>query len=165
EASQARLSEEHQEAVEALEEAKATLEDAPDLSELQAKLDQVTSEVAIIRGKMAEARAAHEGRKREAEARQRRLSAIVQERQSWLFRRENADKQIDALSDRRAEVIEELETLAEAPDDIDHRVRALVGEIANAEARRKEASVVLQEAETEQAALDKRATDAIQALS
>src|SRR5690606_21250785 len=36
EASQARLSEEHQEAVEALEEAKATLEDAPDLSELQA---------------------------------------------------------------------------------------------------------------------------------
>jgi chromosome segregation protein len=165
EASHERLSEEHQEAMEALEEARASLEDAPDLSELQAKLERATAEVTTLRGRLAEARAAHEGRKREAEARQRRLGAITQERQSWIFRRENADKQISALSDRRAEVIEELETLAEAPEEIDYRVRGLISEIATAEARRKEASDVLQQAETAQAELDRRATEAIQALS
>ncbi|WP_188721733.1 chromosome segregation protein SMC [Nitratireductor aestuarii] len=165
EASQTRLAEEHEEALEAVEEARASLEDAPDLSELQAKLDRAAAEVATARGKLAEMRAAYEGRKREAEARVRRLAAIVQERQSWVFRRQNADNQITSLSDRREEIIEELERLAEAPDDLDHRVRALISEIATAEARAKEASDILQEAESAQSELDKRATESIQALS
>jgi len=165
EASVNRLSEEHQEALEALEEARAVLEEAPDPSELQAKLDRAASEVAIARSKLAEVRAAHEGRKREAEARQRRLAAIAQERQSWIFRRENADRQIHALTERREEVIEELEALAEAPDDLDYRVRSLISEIATAEERLKEASDALQEAENAQAELDRRATEAIQSLS
>src|SRR5690606_39794746 len=165
EASHMRLAEEHDNALEAVEEARAVLDDAPDLSELQARLDRAAAEVSIVRSRLAEVRATRESQKREAEARRRRLLAIVQERQSWIFRRENADRQIGALAERRAEVIEELELLAEAPDDIDYRVRALVSEIASADGKRKQASEVLQEAESKQAELDKRATEAIQVLS
>ncbi|MGB3389194.1 MAG: AAA family ATPase, partial [Pseudaminobacter sp.] len=59
----------------------------------------------------------------------------------------------------------EIEKLAEAPDEIDARRRALLTQLAQAETLRKAAADQLQEAETRQAALDKAATAAIQALS
>ena len=103
--------------------------------------------------------------KRESEARTRRLEAIATERKSWIARAENADRQITSLAERRAEAVREQETLADAPDEIDVRRRALLSQLSEAEALRKQAADRLQEAENTQAALDKAATDAIQALA
>jgi len=160
-----RLAEEYEEAVNAVAEAEAAFATAPDMADLQARLEQTTAEVASARAKAAEARAAHEGVKREADARQRRLAGIAEERSRWAARAENADRQITALGERRAEAAAELEALMEAPDEMEVRGRALLTQISEAEALRKAAADRLQEAENRQADLDKKANEAIQALA
>ena len=163
--SRRRLAEDHEEALKAVADAEAAFAAAPDLTQLQARLDRAASEVSAARARAAEARAAHDGLKREAEARQRRLAAIAGERKSWTARAENADRHIAALAERRAEAAGEMEKIADAPDEIEARGRELLSRIAAAEAERKSAADRLQEAENEQAALDRQANEAIQALS
>jgi chromosome segregation protein len=160
-----RIAESFTEAENVFGEAQAQLNAAPDLSELQARLDQASGHVGRDRSALADARAVHEGLKREAEQRMRRLDAIAAERQSWTLRAENATSHIAALAERRAEAGEEREKLADAPDEIDQRRRALLTQLSQAETLRQTASDRLQEAETRQAALDKAATAAIQSLS
>ncbi len=163
--SRGRVMEAFEEAEAALAEAEEALAATPDMDELQARLDGLARDVAEDRARLADARAAHDGLAREAEARTRRLGLIAAERKSWIGRAENADRQIAALRERRDEAAEEHETLAEAPDEIDARRRALLSEIVRAEERRRQAADRLQEAESRQAAFDRAATDAIQALS
>lgn len=146
-------------------EAERALAAAPDLSDLQIRLDRTAADVAKDRAAVAEARAVHEGLRREAEARTRRLAAIAQERQSWTARAENADRQIATLAARRDEAVVERDALADAPDEIDNRRRALLSELSRAEMLRKEAADRLQEAENRQQAADRGATAAIQALA
>jgi len=160
-----RIAESFTEAENAFGEAQAQLNAAPDLSELQARLDQASGHVGRDRSALADARAVHEGLKREAEQRLRRLDAIAAERQSWTLRAENAASHIAALAERRAEAGDEQDKLADAPDEIDQRRRALLTQLSQAETLCKTASDRLQEAETRQAALDKAATAAIQSLS
>ncbi|BCH26129.1 chromosome segregation protein SMC [Mesorhizobium sp. L-8-3] len=149
----------------AYQDAEDALASAPDLGDLQARLDRMAGDVSGDRAALAEARAVHEGLKREAEARVRRLTAISAERKSWVSRAENADRQIAALAARRAEAIEEREALAEAPDEIDERRRSLMSQLRDAEALRKNAADRLQEAENRQSVADKAATAAIQGLA
>ncbi|MCO5144652.1 MAG: chromosome segregation protein SMC [Aquamicrobium sp.] len=165
EESRGRVMEAFEEAEAGLAEAGEALAATPDLSQLQARLDALARDVAEDRARLADARAAHEGLAREAEARARRLAAIAGERTSWVGRAENADRQIAALRERREEAAGEHEALAEAPDEIDARRRALLSQIAQSEEARKAAADRLQEAENRQAAFDRAATDAIQALS
>jgi chromosome segregation protein len=153
------------EAEAALVEARSRRGEAPDLSALQAALDQAAQAVARDRSALADARAMHEGLKREAAARQRRLEAIAGERQTWVARAGNAEGHIAALVERRAEAVTERDALAEAPDEIAARRRALLSELATADTARKDVSDRLQEAETQQAVLDRLATAAIQALA
>jgi len=145
--------------------AAAALEAAPELAALQASLDAVAAEVSRDRAALADARAAHQGLAREAEIRRRRLESIAAERTSWTSRAANADRQIGALAERRGETAAELEQLADAPDEIDARRRALLSQLAQSEALRKAAGDKLQEAENRQAELDKAATLAIQRLA
>ncbi|WP_274425045.1 chromosome segregation protein SMC [Chelativorans sp. YIM 93263] len=163
--SRRRLAEDHEEALKAVAGAEAAFADAPDLSELQAELDRANTEVSAARARASEARANHDGLKREAEARRKRLDAIAEERKSWTARAENADKQIASLSERRADAAGEMEKLADAPDEIEARGRKLLSQISEAEAARKEAADKLQEAENRQKGLDQAASDAIQALA
>jgi chromosome segregation protein len=165
EESRARLSDGHEEAVSALMEAEAALDQAPDLSDLQSRLEQLAANVSKDRSALADARAVHDGLQREADARARRLTAIGTERASWIQRAENASGHIEALGDRRAEAVDERERLADAPDEIDQKRRALLSQLSESEALRQQAADRLQEAETRQAALDKAATAAIQMLS
>ncbi|WP_048646061.1 chromosome segregation protein SMC [Nitratireductor soli] len=160
-----RLAEDHAEAERGVGTAEAALAAAPDLSDLQTSLDRHGADVAAKRAGVAEARAAHEGLKRETEVRRRRLEAIIAERHSWQSRAENADRHTAGLIERRAETVAEMHKLAEAPDEIEAQGRALLSQIAQAEKVRKEAADRLQEAENRQAVLDKKATDAIQMLS
>src|SRR5690606_18541560 len=113
------------EADEGFAKAEAALAAAPDLSELQAQLDALARDVARDRAAVADARSTHEGLKREAEARTRRLAAIETERASWVKRAANADAQIAALRERRQETAGEHASLSGMPDEIDARRRAL----------------------------------------
>ena len=146
-------------------EAERALAAVPDLGDLQARLDRMAADVARDRGALAETRAIHEGLRREAEARARRLAAIAGERQSWTARAENADRQIATLAARRDEAAGERDALADAPDELDTRRRALLGQLSEAERLRKAAADRLQEAETRQQAADRAATASIQALA
>jgi chromosome segregation protein len=160
-----RVAESHAESSAALVEAEKQLAGTPDLGDLQARLDHMSANVSRDRATLADVRAAHEGLKREAEARAQRLEAIASERQSWTVRAENADKQIASLAERRAEAVREQEALVDAPDEVETRRRALMSQLSEAEALRKAAADRLQEAEARQAALDKAATAAIQTLA
>ncbi|MEI5677675.1 MULTISPECIES: chromosome segregation SMC family protein [unclassified Mesorhizobium] len=161
----ARIEEGHEEAAAAYVEAEDQLGSAPDLGDLQLRLDQSAAHVARDRAAVADARAVHDGLKREAEARMRRLDAITNERRNWTLRAENAAGQIASLGERQTEAMEERERLVDAPDEIDARRRALMTQLSQSEELRKAASDRLQEAENQQALLDKAATGAIQALS
>ncbi len=165
EEARARVVDSHEEAAAAVVEAEELLRDAADLGDLQAQLEQAAGHVSSERVALADARALHEGLRREAEARTRRLEAIGAERRNWLARAENAATQIASLGERRAEAEAEREKLIDAPDEIDARRRALLSQIAEAEALRKAAADRLQEAESRQAAFDKAAISAIQGLA
>ncbi|WP_157015252.1 chromosome segregation protein SMC [Mesorhizobium xinjiangense] len=161
----ARIVESSDEVVAQLAEAGAALADAPDPADLQARFDGQSANVSEDRAGLADARAAHDGLKREAEARQRRLEAIARDRQSWVSRAENADQQIAALTERRQETADELAGTQDAPDELDAKRRALLSELAAAEKKRSELADVLAEAESRQAELDKAANQAIQTLA
>ncbi|RWO33071.1 MAG: chromosome segregation protein SMC [Mesorhizobium sp.] len=161
----ARIVDSHEETAAAFVEAEMLLQSAPDLGDLQVQLDQSAANVARDRATLADARAVHEGLRREAEARTRRLDAIGAERRNWLERAENASTQIAALGERKAEAEAERERLADAPDEIDAKRRALLSQLAEAESLRQAAGDRLQEAENRQSELDKAATSAIQSLA
>lgn len=161
----ARIVDSHEETVAAFVEAEMLLQSAPNLGDLQFQLDQSAANVARDRATLADARAVHEGLRREAEARTRRLDAIGAERRNWLERAENASTQIAALGERKAEAEAERERLADAPDEIDAKRRALLSQLAEAESLRQAAGDRLQEAENKQSELDKAATSAIQSLA
>lgn len=163
--SRARIADDLSEAAEAVAEAQMTLEDAPDLGDLGERLEALAAAVTRDRGLLADARALHEGLKREAEARTRRLAAIGTDRATWVQRAANADKQIASLAERRAETAAEVEDIEDAPDEIDAQRRALLSQLSQAEELRKAAADKLQEAENRQAVLDKAAITAVQALS
>ncbi|UCI32602.1 chromosome segregation protein SMC [Mesorhizobium sp. B4-1-4] len=161
----ARIVDSHEETSAAFVEAEMLLQDAPDLGDLQLQLEQSSANVSRDRATLADARAVHEGLRREAEARTRRLDAIGAERSNWLVRAENASTQIASLGERKAEAEAERERLADAPDEIDAKRRALLSQLTEAETLRKAAADRLQEAENRQAELDKAATGAIQSLA
>ena len=161
----ARIAEDHEEAASIVIEAEEQLASAPDIGDIQSRLDALSERVGRERGALADARAAYEGLSREKDARRRRLLAIAGERQGWLGRAEGARAQIEALRERSEEAIAEREELAEAPDEIDLRRRELMSQLSRSEAARKEVADRLQEAENRQQVLDRAATAAIQALS
>ncbi|MFP1631719.1 chromosome segregation protein SMC [Zhengella sp. ZM62] len=165
EEARARLAEALAEAEAMIAEAETQMGEAPDLSDLQMRLDRLSRDVAAGRTRLAETRAAHDGMKREAEARARRLQAIAVERKGWIERAGNAERQIAALAEREAEARAERETIEGGPEEMEGRRRQLVRQIEEAEALRKQAADKLQASENRQRDLDKAATDAITALA
>ena len=165
EEAKSRLEESLEEAQIRVVEAEDRLNEMPDMDAIGERHSALTSEVQSDRVTLVEARAAYEGQRREADNRARRLAMIGMERRSWASRAQNAEQQIAALNDRRAETADEAEVLAEAPEEIESRRRALLNELSEADERRKQAADVLAEAEAVQAELDKAATLAIQQLA
>jgi chromosome segregation protein len=143
----------------------AALLSAPDLTKLEERLSQISVEVAHDRGAAAEARAAHESMERDNRNRQQRLTAIANERESWLVRGQNAQGQITALKERSDTASIESQELADAPDNIASRRIQLMNQLTEAEEARKKSADVLAEAETQSRHADKIATEAISELS
>jgi len=161
----ARLNDAHAEATAAVAEAEQGLAEAPDLSELQAAFERAAGEVQRDRNALGDARARHEGLKREAEQRARRLASIAADRANWITRAENAERQIAALNERRGETFAERSAIEGAPEEIEARRRALMSHLSEADALRKAAADQLQQAENQQSERDKAAVVAIQSLS
>ncbi|MCA0258048.1 MAG: chromosome segregation protein SMC [Proteobacteria bacterium] len=149
----------------ASEAARERLEDAPDLSGLDARLIEAQATVALGRGEAAEARARHEGLSRENEARRRRMAAIGDEKRLWQGRAAGTATQIATLREREAEAHDEIASLEEAPEEFEFRRASLIAEITRAEEARRAAADRLIEAETLQRSADGIASAALAALA
>ncbi|MDS7596397.1 chromosome segregation SMC family protein [Agrobacterium tumefaciens] len=147
------------------ENARIEMEDAPDLSSLDLRLRESQLEVATDRSLVAEARARHEGLNREAESRQRRMQAIVQERSTWAARAASAADHIATLREREEEAREEIAELDIAPEEFDEKRRALLNELQKAEEGRRDAADRLVEAENLQRDADRIAATALSELA
>jgi chromosome segregation protein len=147
------------------ENARIELEDAPDLMAIDERLRSQQAEVATDRGALAEARARHESLNRENEARQRRIVAIGQERETWRQRAASAEDHIATLRDREEEAREEAAELEMAPDEFDDKRRALLNELQKAEEARRHAADMLAEAELVQRDADHKAATALSELA
>ncbi|MDZ4382211.1 MAG: AAA family ATPase [Parvibaculum sp.] len=142
-----RLSGDRAEAARALEEAEVALQNLKPDEEPRARAAELRDRVAALRLDLSEARAEHEGLRREAEQRTRRLSAIGQEREAWQLRATNAERQIGTLEERKGEAEAELQTLEGVPAAIEEKRRALLTYISEAETARSQAADELSQAE------------------
>ena len=154
-----RLSGDKVEAARTLEEAEVALQNLKPDEEPRAKAGELRDRVAALRLELSEARAEHEGLRREAEQRARRLSAIAQERDAWQLRATNAERQIGTLEERKAEAETELKALEGVPAEIEEKRRALLTLISEAETSRGQAADDLAAAEKTLAEAVKHAKD------
>jgi chromosome segregation protein len=147
------------------ENARIELDDAPDVTAIDERLRLQQANVATDRGALAEARARHESLNRENEARQRRLIAIGQERDTWRQRAASAEDHIATLREREEEARDEAVELEMAPDEFDDKRRALLNELQQADKARRHAADVLAEAELLQRDADHKAATALSGLA
>ncbi|MGL4810626.1 MAG: chromosome segregation protein SMC, partial [Beijerinckiaceae bacterium] len=132
---------------------------------LEQELAETRTRVADARVAASEARATHQGLKREADMRARRRETIAAESRSWTERREKASGQIAEFENRIQAAVQERESLDALPGEIILKRRTLVAEIETAEAARKDAADKLAEAETTLAAADRAARESLALLS
>lgn len=149
----------------AMNEAQASFDKSADLEKLEEKLVDLRTRVAQDRAQMAEARAASESVSREAEARGRRLQAILVERESWNTRMIGAQKQIAVLVKRSDEARSELSEIEDAPGEVEIKRAALADQIETAKSERSLAADNLVRTETELAQADRLAKQALITLS
>ena len=143
----------------------AALAESDDIEALAIKLQELRAVVADDRAKLAETRATAEGLSREAEARGRRLEAIIGERESWKRRVTNAQKQIATIGERRSQAESELNQIITAPEEIALRRSRLLDEIEAAELKRTDAADRLATAENQLAEADRLAATTLQILA
>ncbi len=147
------------------ENARIELENSADLPDLDQRLRDSQLEVATDRSLLAEARARHEGLNREAETRQRRVTAIAQERATWAARAASAADHIAKLREREEEARDELVELDIAPEEFDEKRRNLLTELQKMEEARRAAADRLAEAENLQRDADRAAATALSELA
>ena len=160
-----RLSREIEECETSVSNASLAIDASIDLAGLEEQLAELRTHVTAHRADMAQARAASEGMSREAEARGRRLQAIVSERESWQARALGTKKQIDELVARRDKARSELNEIEDAPGEVGQKRAQLAGQIEQAETERKTASDNLVRTESQLAEADKIAKQTLLALS
>ena len=145
--------------------AEAGLKSLGDADGLALGLEQARASAAQVRGEHAEARAAANTLGRDHQTRMSRMKAIAEERRSWSDRLQRADAQIAEIGERRAEAADELETLADAPDEFLLQRRRLIAELEEAERGMKQASDERALGETALADADRAARVSLEAMS
>jgi len=161
----ARLSESEAEALERVQDAETALQELAPAPDLESRLLEERTRVAERRAAASEARAALQSLMHEAELRRRRRDSISADIRLWTERAARAAKAHEDLGERLERAQDEHQRLLEAPDTYLQRRRALMGEVEQAEARRKEAADRLADAETGLAETDRAARAALEALS
>ncbi len=113
----------------------------------------------------AQVRAEAQALAREAELADRRVQAILAERNEWQSRKQSAASQIATIEARVTEVTAERAELDNAPAMFAEKRRALISEIEAAEGARRVAADALAAAETAMAETDRAAKVSLEALS
>jgi len=160
-----RLSASESEAQERVADAQSALEDLAPAPDLENRLLEERTRVAERRAAASEARAALQSLVHEAEMRRRRREAIGADIRLWTERAARAARALEDLGERLERAQDEHQRLLDAPDTYLLRRRALMAEVEEAEARRKEAADRLADAETHLAETDRAARAALEALS
>ncbi|MBV9522428.1 MAG: chromosome segregation protein SMC, partial [Alphaproteobacteria bacterium] len=148
----------HQGAASALSELPASLE-------TETRLAAVRSDIEGHRRAAAQVRAEAQALAREAELADRRVQAILAERNDWQSRKAGAASQIATIEARIAEVTTERAGLENAPAVFAEKRGALISEIQHAESDRRVAADALAAAETAMAETDRAAKVSLEALS
>ena len=161
----ARLAADRTEAHGAHESAVSALSELPGSAENEEKLAAVRADMDGHRRLAAQVRAEAQALAREAELADRRVQAIVAERNEWQSRKENAASQIATVETRIVEVNTERAELENAPEVFAEKRSALISEIEHAESDRRMAADALATAETAMAETDRVARASLDALS
>ncbi|MCA6103081.1 chromosome segregation protein SMC [Bradyrhizobium australafricanum] len=160
-----RVAADRAEAEAAHESAAAALAELPPGVETEAQLAAVRAEIDNQRRAAAQVRAEAQALAREAELADRRVQAIVAERNEWQNRKTSAASQVETVEARIAEVSAEREELANAPEVFAEKRSALITEIEHAEGDRRIAADALATAEAAMAETDRLAKASLEALS
>ena len=117
------------------------------IDERRHKVEEKHAELAKQRAVLADVRRAHDRLDQETETRSLRLQAIADDLVSWKTRSANALKQLEQLTERRMQEVNELQKLQVRPEEIAKERSALLDLVENAEIARNEAVDGLTEAE------------------
>lgn len=160
-----RLSESEAEALERVQDAEGALQELAPAPDLESRLLEERTRVAERRAAASEARAAVQSLTHEAELRRRRQESLAGDIRLWGERVVRATKAFEDLGERLERAQDEHQRLLEAPDTYLQRRRAIIAEVEEAEARRKEAADRLADAETGLAETDRAARASLEALA
>ncbi|HEY0848467.1 MAG TPA: chromosome segregation protein SMC [Bradyrhizobium sp.] len=160
-----RLTADRTEAEAAHQGATAALDELPATLDTETKLAAVRAEIDGHRRSAAQVRAEAQALAREAELADRRVQAILAERNDWNNRKASAASQIETVQSRTAEVTAERAELDNAPAVFAEKRSALISEIGFAEKDRQAAADALAAAETAMAETDRAAKVSLEALS
>ena len=160
-----RLNADRAEAEGALETADAALAELPPSLETETRLAAVRTDIEGHRRLAAQVRAEAQALAREAELADRRLQAIIAERNQWQIRMAGAASQIATIEARVTEVTAERAELDNAPALFAEKRRAIISEIEAAESGRRVAADALASAESLMAETDRAAKISLEALS
>ncbi len=141
------------------------LAELPPSLETEEKLAAVRSDIEGHRRMAAQVRAEAQALAREAELADRRVQAILAERNEWTNRKASAASQIATIELRITEVTAERTELENAPAVFAEKRSALISEIEHAEHDRRVAADALAAAETAMAETDRSAKASLEALS
>jgi len=159
-----RLNADRLEAQGAYEGATTALAELPPSLDTETKLAAVRTEIEGHRRLAAQVRAEAQALAREAELADRRLQAILAERNQWQNRKASAASQIATVEARITEVKAERAELDNAPAVFAEKRRALISEIEAAENARRVAADALASAENVMAETDRAAKMSLEAL-
>ncbi|MDB5546967.1 MAG: chromosome segregation protein [Tardiphaga sp.] len=162
---QTRLAADRAEAEAAHENAASALDELPPSGDGEARIAAVRGEIDGHRRLAAQVRAEAQALAREAELADKRLQAIIAERNEWQARKSGAGGQIATIEARLAEVTKERSDLEDAPAVFAQKRRAVISEIEEAESARRVAADALASAETAMADTDRAAKISLEALS
>jgi chromosome segregation protein len=137
----------------------------PASADTENRLAAVRAEIEGHRRTAAQVRAEAQALAREAELADRRVQAILAERNDWSNRKAGAASQIETVQARTEEVTAERAELDNAPAVFAEKRSALISEIGFAEQDRQTAADTLAAAETAMAQTDRAAKVSLEALS
>ena len=160
-----RLNADRTEAHGAHESAILALAELPPSLDTENRLAAVRTDIDGHRRLAAQVRAEAQALAREAELADRRVQAILAERNEWQNRKQGAASQIATIEARVTEVKAERAELENAPALFAEKRRALIGEIESAEGARRVAADALASAENVMAETDRAAKISLEALS
>jgi chromosome segregation protein len=145
--------------------ATAALQDLPPSLETEQRLASVRAEIEGHRRLAAQVRAEAQALAREAELADRRVQAILAERNEWQSRKASAASQSATIEARITELTAERAELDNAPALFAEKRGALISEIEFAENDRRAGADALAAAETAMAETDRAAKTSLEALS